>query len=241
MPATNGTDEGVLRAWLDREIDHWIIAFAQMLDQSIEHLQQACFNDARQQLVSEGLEPEAIDRETLELYKEGLADLFRFVRASGAVVDGVAWSELKTGHRRALDDSGRAETLRDALDNALYEAESEPLGNHQLYRSWARSMMLFVFHHAAHGADEYPGPVADQREKIAWAYAALKDIEEHDVFHRMFDAYLTDPGVQPVIDAIIDHTAGDVIAFEETMLDQPRFDLMLNTALSWLIGAVDRE
>jgi hypothetical protein len=236
---TNGTDEGVLRGWLDRELGHWAGALEVALDDAVEHLQALCFEDAWNDLAADNLPEAEINARVLLLYTEGLSDLLRFVRAAGAPEDDLAWSELKAHMRRVADESGAGAGAREALDDSCYTAESEPLGDHALYQAWARALMLFFFHFAATGPP-YPGVRATEPEKLEWAYQALQPIEEHDQFHASFSAYLHDSGVRPVARAVLDQPVDQVLAFEVGLLEQRRFDLILNTGLHWLIGAVER-
>ncbi|MFW6075077.1 MAG: hypothetical protein ACOC9Y_05730 [Chloroflexota bacterium] len=241
MVTTNGTDEGVLRDWLDREFNEWSLAFVRIVDETIEHLQEACFTDAWQALEDKGVDPKDISDQILLMYEAGLVKIFAFLRSSGAILSDVAWSEFKAGRRRILRDLNAPEIIRNTMDNALYEAEKEELGDHDLYQSWARSIMLFLYHHAAQKGDEYPGPEAPDEDKFSWGYNALSDIENHSAFHEAFTAYVRDAGVRPLAEAVNQHDVSTILAHEKAMLDQPRFDLILNTGLVWLVGAVERN
>src|SRR5690606_37275856 len=110
-----------------------------------------------------------------------LIDIFLFVRASGALADGVAWSTLKTEHRGVASGADVEPPIRAALEDAMYAAEQTALGDHGLYRSWTAALMLFLFQYVAQGP-QYPGPVASETEKLSWGYEALRAIEDHQVF-----------------------------------------------------------
>lgn len=240
ITGSNGTDEGVLRTWLDAEFDFWQAALFDTLIDAIEHLHELCFGDAWRQLESEGLPEERVQREVLSLYQDGLTDIFTFVRIAGALPDDLAWSRLKAGHRRAAADQGRPAGDQEALTGALYTAEQTPSGDHRRYRGWARALMLFVYQHAANGP-AYPGLDAEDDDKLRWAYDALRDIEDHQNFHAALAGYLKEPGVTPVAAAILGQALDDVIAWDRQLLEQARFDLILNTGLRWLVGAVERH
>lgn len=240
MVTTNGTDEGVLREWLNREIVEWEQAFAYVLDESIQHLQDVCFVAEWDRLIADGKPEDEVGRLTLTLYEQGLGDIFGFARASGAIPNDVAWSTMKLDYRRAADDADVAPAIREALDSGFYLAERYDLGDNVLFRSWGRCLMLFVYQHAADGP-EYPGRAAEETEKLAWAYEALRDIEDHETFHLALEVYLGDPGVEPVVAAIVPEPASAVLEHERAMMEQPRFDLVLNTALNWLVEAVERD
>jgi hypothetical protein len=177
---------------------------------------------------------------TLTLYEQGLGDIFGFARASGSIPNDIAWSTMKLDYRRAAEDAEVAPAIREALDSGFYLAERADLGDNALFRSWGRCLMLFVFQHAADGP-EYPGRDAEETEKLAWAYEALRDIEDHETFHLALEVYLSDPGVEPVIAAIVPEPAGAVLEHERAMMELARFDLVLNTALNWLVDAVERD
>lgn len=237
---TNGTDEGVLRGWLDREYGHWAGALQLTLEDAIEHLQVLCFEGAWNDLAADGLPEDEINERVLTLYADGVSDLLRFMRVSGALDDEVAWSALKAHLRRNAIEDDAGVGAREALDDSLYAAESISLGDHPLYRAWARSLMLFFFHYAANGPI-YPGIRAPEQAKLEWAYQALQPIEEHDHFHEALTDYLLDSGVRPVARVVLEHPVEAVLTFETTLLKEARFDLALNTGLRWLIGAVERS
>ena len=240
MVATNGTDEGVLRSWLDQEYGHWAAALSMALDDAVEHLQALCFDDAWNELAADGLAEAETNERVLTLYADGLSDLFRFMRVSGAIDDELAWSALKANLRRDSIAAGAGSGAQEALDDSLYAADSVTLGAHDLYRAWARALMLFIFHYAANGPI-YPGLRADEQEKLEWAYQALQPIEDHEQFHEAFTDYIEDAGVLPVASAVLAQPVVAILALERELMREARFDLTLNTALRWLIGAVERS
>lgn len=239
LEPTNGTDEGVLRSWLTRESDEWVRAFVATLDDAIQHLQAVCFEEHWDELKASGLSDERAGPASVELYRDGLADMFRFVRASGALADSLAWSQMKSEHRAVASGPGIEPPIRQALEDGLYAAEDTPLGDHALYRSWTRTLMLFLFQYVAQGPP-YPGLAASDDEKLAWGYEALRSIEEHTAFHGALVGYLQEPGVTPVARGLVDHSLGDIVEFGEHLAELPRFDLVLNTGLRWVVGAVER-
>ncbi len=239
MESTNGTDEGVLRSWLTRESEEWIRAFVATLDDAIQHLQSVCFEEHWEELQARGINEELIGRASIELYRDGLADIFRFVRASGAVADDLAWSQMKSEHRSVASGPEVEPPIRQALEDALYAAEDTPLGDSPLYRSWTRTLMLFLFQYVADGP-QYPGLAASDEDKLAWGYEALRSIEDHTVFHGALASYLQEAGVRPVAAKLVDHPLDEVVGFGSQLVDMPRFDLVLNTGLRWVVGAVER-
>lgn len=240
MEPTNGTDEGVLRSWIERERDEWIRQFIATLDDAIQQLQSACFEEHWDELSSRGFSEELIGRASLELYSEGLADIFRFVRASGALADDLAWSTMKSEHRAVASQPDVDPPIRQALEDAMYAAEDTPLGDHGLYRSWVGGLMLFLFQYVADGPP-YPGLGASESEKLTWGYEALRTIEDHQVFHSSFAGYTHEPGVRPVVSALLEHPVDEVLALGARLTEMKRFDLILNTGLRWVVGAVERE
>jgi hypothetical protein len=239
LESTNGTDEGVLRSWIEREREEWIREFIATLDDAIQQLQSACFEEHWDTLASRGISEELIGLASLDLYRDGLADIFRFVRASGALADSLAWSTMKSEHRAVASQPDVDPPIRQALEDALYAAEDTPQGEHDLYRSWVGGLMLFLFQYVAAGPS-YPGLAASENEKLTWAYEALRAIEDHHVFHASFAHYVREPGVRSVIKALLERPIDDVIALEERLAGMARFDLILNTGLRWVVGAVER-
>ncbi len=240
MESSNGTDEGILRNWLDSEHDHWVRAFVATLDDAIQQLQSACFDHHLQDLLARGIDEETAGRASLVLYREGLIDLFRFVRASGTLTDEVAWSQLKTEHRSLAARGDTDPAIRQALEDALYAAGQTGAGPHSLYRSLIRALMLFLYQYVADGPP-WPGASASDEEKIAWGYAALQAIEEHQVFHQALSAYMQEDGVRPVLDVLLEDAVDAVIAHDANLCELERYDLLLSTGLRWVVGAVERS
>ena len=239
LEQTNGTDEGVLRSWLERERDAWIREFVATLDDAIQQLQTVCFEEHWDELSEAGISDELIGRASLELYQEGLADIFSFVRASGTVSDAFAWSRMKSEHRALASGPDVDPPILQALEDGMYAAESTPLGDHTVYRSWVGALMLFLFQYVADGP-QYPGAQASEREKLTWGYDSLRAIEDHDAFHQALAAYVQERGVRPVVTALLDSPLPNVIAHSERLSGMKRFDLILNTGLRWVVGAVER-
>lgn len=239
MEATNGTDEGVLRGWLERERDQWVRAFVATLDEAVQQLQTACFELHWQDLISQGADEEAAGRSSLEMYSDGLTSIYRFVRACGTLTDAVAWSRLKNEHRDLAGRSDVDTAIIQALEDGLYAAEAMPLGNHSLYRSWAGALMFFLFQWVAEGPP-WPGIAADDESKLAWGYDALKEIEDHRIFQEALAGYMRENGVRHVMQALLDDTIDAVIEHSERMSEMERFDLIMSTGLRWVVGAVER-
>lgn len=239
MDSSNGTDEGILRNWLDGERDHWVRAFVATLDDAIQQLQTVCFEHHWQDLVARGVDEELAGRASLELYRDGLIDIFRFVRASGTLTDDVAWSQMKSEHRSLASRSDTDPAIRQALEDALYTAGQTDAGQHSVYRSLTGALMLFLYQYVADGPP-WPGGSASEDEKIAWGYEALRTIEDHLVFHQTLSAYMQEDGVRHVLDALLEVAIDDVIAHDERLSGMERYDLLLSTGLRWVIGAVER-
>lgn len=239
LESTNGTDEGVLRSWVERETEEWIRAFVATLDDAIQQLQTVCFEEHWDELASRGISEDLIGRASLELYRDGLTDIFGFVRASGAVADSVAWSRMKSEHRALASRPDVDPPILQALEDGMYAAQATPAGDHSLYRSWIGGLMLFLFQFVADGPT-YPGLSASEQEKLTWGYEALRSIEDHHVFQRVLAEYMREPGVRPVLRALLDHPIDEVTAFGQHLSEMKRFDLILNTGLRWVVGAVER-
>lgn len=239
MEPTNGTDEGVLRGWLERESDEWVREFIATLDDAIQQLQAVCFEEHWDELASRGISEELIGRASLELYRDGLIDIFRFMRASGALADDVAWSTMKSEHRAAASSPDVDAPIREVLEDAMYAAESTPMGDHGLYRSWTGAVMLFLFQYVADGP-QYPGLGATEEEKLTWGYEALRPVEDHRMFHSAVQAYVHEPGVRSVVRALLEHPVDEVVGLGGRLSEMPRFDLILNTGLRWVVHAVER-
>lgn len=239
MASSNGTDEGILRTWLDGEHDHWVRAFVATLDDAIQQLQSACFEHHWQDLVAQGIDEEQAGRASLDIYRNGLVDIFRFVRASGTLTDEVAWSRMKSEHRSLASRSDTDPAILQALEDALYTAGQTDAGPHGIYRSLSGALMLFLYQYVADGPP-WPGVSASDEEKIAWGYTALQAIEDHQVFHLALSAYMQEDGVRHVLDALLENAIDDVIAHDACLSEMERYDLLLSTGLRWVVGAVER-
>lgn len=241
MGTTNGDadDQQARGAWLDRERDEWVRAFVGALDDAIQHLQQIIFEEGWDRLLAEHGDEAAALRESVRHYERGLAHLFGFVRACGTLADDVAWSSMKTEYRRAALDAGVELTLRTALETGLYAAEQSPLGDHAGWLAWTDALMLFLYQRSA-GAPPHPGPAAPHDDQLRWAYALLQPLEEHAAFHAAFAAYLADPEVRPAVEGLTGQPVAAIVEHGERLLQLRRFDLILNTGLTWLVGAAAR-
>ncbi len=237
---TNGTDEGVLREWLDREQPHWFRSSETALRGMIEHLQHSCFVESWDELRADGKTETEAGRITLEFYEEGIGRIFGFVRASGALPDDDAWSEIKAEQLLETSQPDIPQPLVDALSNGLAAAERQPTGNHSLYRDWSRCLMLYFYQHAANGP-AHPGFEAPREDKMAWAAEAIEDVHDRGALQAALAAYLDDRDVRAVARAIIETPISEIIEHQRKMTGLQRFDLILHTGLLWLIGAVERE
>lgn len=237
---TNGTDEGVLREWLDREQEHWFRASESALRGMIEHLQHTCFVESWDQLRAAGKSETEAGRITLELYEDGIGRIFGFLRAAGALPDEEAWVELREQQIAETRRADAPQPLADALSNGLAQAERLAVGDHALYRDWSRCLMLFLYQHAADGPP-HPGFDASDDDKLAWASAATEDIWERSALLAAMTDYLNDRDVRAVASAIVDTPVSAVLEHQRRMTDLRRFDLILHTGLLWLVGAVERE
>ncbi len=81
---------------------------------------------------------------------------------------------------------------------------------------------------------------ASEGEKLTWGYESLRSIEDHAAFHLALSGYVQEPGVRPVVMALLESPIDQVIAHSEQLSEMKRFDLMLNTGLRWVVGAVER-
>jgi hypothetical protein len=237
---TNGTDEGVLRDWLDREQDHWFRASESALRGMIEHLQHACFVESWDKLRAGGNTETEAGRITLEFYEDGIGRIFSFLRASGALPDEVAWSELKAGQIDAAQRADVPQPLLDALSNGFASAERRPRGDHALYRDWSRCLMLYFYQHAA-GGPRHPGFDAPHEDKLAWAAEVIEDVRDRGALLAAMVEYLGDADIHAVASAIVQTPIAEVLEHQSRLTDLRRFDLILHTGLLWLIGAVERE
>lgn len=237
---TNGTDEGVLREWLDREQEHWFRASESALRGMIEHLQHACFVETWDQLRTAGKSETEAGRITLELYEDGIGQIFGFLRATGALPDEAAWSSLRDEQIAETRRAGAPQPLADALVNGLELAERRDAGDHALYRDWSRCLMLFFYQHAADGPP-HPGFDAPHEDKLAWASEVIENVRDRGALLAAMTDYLNDRDVRAVASAIIDTPVSAVLEHQRKMTDLRRFDLILHTGLLWLVGAVERE
>ncbi|HUG15707.1 MAG TPA: hypothetical protein VMM78_11900 [Thermomicrobiales bacterium] len=195
------------------------------LDHAIEHLQVVVFDEGMDSLASQ-IGSEAALRESVLRYEQGLAQLFGFMRASGALPDAVAWSTLKADERRAAFEAGIEISLRTALETGMYAAESVPLGDHRLYRAWSSAMTAFL-RGRARAAGGFPAGGTDE-ERLYQAYETLSDLEDHDAFH---GAFLGDVNAARHLSAAEREA---VAVHQSRLLALPRFDLVLNACLLWL-------
>jgi hypothetical protein len=212
----------------DQAAEEWQAALLAALSDAIEHLQVLIFDEGWDTLLAETGSQEAALRESVVTYERELARLFGIVRASGALLDGVAWSTLKADLRRAALEAETEISLRTALESGLYAAESVPLGDHATYLRWSVALRAFLTARLE-GQPERPAPGAAFEDRLLWAYQGLADIEDHDAFHAAFIAWLD--ASAPDRNAVV-----DVIDHQQRLLTLPRFDLFLNTSLRWLAG-----
>lgn len=204
--------------------EQWEHAVINALTQSIEHLQVIIFDEGLDALVAEADTPEEGLRRAVARYEQSLTDLFAIVRVSGVLADAVAWSTLKANVRRAALDAGTEITLRTAIETGMYHAEAHPLGDHERFMAWS-SVVQFLLLEYGRRAEPFPID-GDEESHLLWAYRALRQIEDHDAFHRAFLTALADSGDAEVPDGITAHQAH--------LLSLPRFDLLLNAGLLWL-------
>jgi hypothetical protein len=195
------------------------------LGHAIEHLQIVIFVEDMETLAAD-LGSESALRESVLRYEQGLARLFGFVRASGALPDAVAWSMLKVDTRRAAHEAGVEITLRTALETGMYNAESVPLGDHGRYRAWSSSVTEFL---SRRTMDAPVGPSgSSEEERLLWAYEVLADLEDHESFHCTLLEHVRTGG------ALEGDTVEVVADLQSRLLALPRFDLVLNACLLWL-------
>ena len=237
---TNGTDEGVLRGWLEREQDHWFRASESALRGMIEHLQHTCFVESWDELRDQGKTETEAGRITLEYYEDGIGRIFGFLRASGALPDDDAWLQLKAEQIDRATDADVPQPLVDAQSNGLSIAERRTPGDHAQYRDWSRCLMLFFYQHAANGP-RHPGFDAEHKDKLAWAAEVIEDVRDRGALLAAMTEYLNDPDIHAVAGAIISTPLANVLEHQRNLTDLRRFDLILHTGTLWLIGAVERE
>lgn len=194
----------------------WTAALLRTLDDAIAHLREVVFEADWAGLRARHASDDDALRASVARYEQGLADLFRFLRAAGLPSDPVAWSRRKADWRRAALEEGVELTLRTALGEALYAAEATPLGGHAAYRAWALALTDFLARRAAAA----PAPPADAVARLGWAYELLAPLAEHADFHAALAAAARPDSV--------------ATAHNATLLAQPRDDLTLNAAVRWL-------
>lgn len=219
---TNGTDEGVLRGWLDREFRHWRRAFEASVQREIDDVRREHLGDRP------GIAPSA---DAVERFSRALLDLLTFSRSAGALTD----NAVQRLHETAEPKAGAGAV---ALDGAFAQAREGPTGDQRLHESWARCLMLLYYHHAA-GGPPYPGPDSLDRERLAWAREALGGLDDADSLRIALAEYLADPGVRPVIAAVVEHGTPEVLRYQRN-LPANRIGLITGAGARWLAGAVER-
>jgi hypothetical protein len=199
-----------------------------VLEDAIAHLQQIIFDDRWAEIRAASPSDEEALRESLRTYEQGLGDLFGFVRMAGMAGPGLAWSRFKTEVRRAARATNEEISLRTARDEALYRVERfvEP-GDQQTYLLWSSALMHFLHSHTGGTNDRPPASTSDD-ERLAWALAALTNLDEPEGFHAAFLRYTG--SLQPAVAADL----ATAIALQTRLVREPRFDLVLNIALRWL-------
>lgn len=237
---SNGTDEGVLRNWLDSEQEHWFRASESALRGMIEHLQHACFVETWDELRSQGRTETEAGRITLEYYEDGIGRIFGFLRACGALPDDESWVQLKAEQIQEAQNADVPQALVDAQTNGLTIAERREPGDHNLYRDWSRCLMLYFYQHAASGP-RHPGFNAERSDKLAWAAEVIEDVRGKDALLAAMTEYLNDPDVYAVASSIVETPISEILEHQRKLTDLGRFDLVLNTGILWLIDAVERE
>ena len=237
---SNGTDEGVLRSWLDGEQDHWFRASETALRGMIEHLQHTCFVETWDELRSQGRSETEAGRITLEYYEDGIGRIFGFLRACGALPDDDSWFRLKAEQIEEAQSADVPQALVDAQTNGLTIAERREPGNHEIYRDWSRCLMLYFYQHAASGP-RHPGFDAPRKDKLAWAAEVIEDVRGRDALLAALTEYLDDPDVKVVAASIVKTPLTDILEHQRKLTDLRRFDLVLHTGTLWLIDAVERE
>jgi hypothetical protein len=199
-------------------VETWTLALVWTFDAAAEHLRGVIFETGWDELRAQHASDDAALRASTLLYEQALADLLRAVRAMGLPASPVDWSRLKADWRHAAVDQGMDLTLRTALSEAFYAAESAPLGDHAAYETWALAMTAFL--RSVAGAPATAPHAAADDERLAWAYARVAHLEEHTAFHAAFAAF-AGPNTPAV-------------AHQTRLLSQARFDLILNAAVRWL-------
>lgn len=221
---TNGTDEGVLRAWLEREFRHWQRAFEASLRQEIDELRRSHLNDQPGRPAPSG--------EPVERFSRALVELLTFSRSTGALPD----NSLRRLREAAEPKAG---TGAAAVDEAFAEVGQQPAGDEDLHESWARCLMLLFYHHAVDSAASYPGPDALYRERREWARRTLGGYANSGALEQALEAYLDESGISPVVAAVVDHPAAEVLRYHES-IPEHRIGLVTGAGARWLVGAVER-
>ncbi len=207
----------------------WDAALVATIDDAIGHLQYIVFEQGWERIRATVDSNEAALRASLQDYEQGLFDILRFVRVVGVLPDALAWSTFKTQLRSAAREAGEEISLRTALDEALYRAETTLLGDHHVYAAWRSAMTELVASRAATVGGKRAHP-AHGEDPLQWAAKCLADLEDHQRFHSWF--------VADVLEGVVDpDTAGSsVVELENRLFAETRYDLVLNTALRFLAG-----
>jgi hypothetical protein len=209
-----------------RTLDIWNRALETALEDSIADLSEVIFSERWPDIRREAESDEAAVRLSLRYYERGLADLFALLRAAGRFPNPLAWSTFKADQRRRARDAGVEISLRTALDEALYVAETIELRPHATYLAWIDALTHFL---ASRADEPAPPDTASDDARIAWALTQLAPLEDHQRFHAEFTTFVSASLAEP--------GKGDVLALQQRLLLQPRFDLVLNAALRWLAVA----
>lgn len=217
---------------LDARLSHaghtcWSSLLPLVLEDAIVHLQMVVFDTPDAWGRSEAVTHEDALRRRLAEYETGLALIFGFVRRAGLVGDGVAWSAFKADMRRAGRDANEELSLRTARDEALYQVERHvPPADPNLAAAWSAGLREFLAWWIGR-APAAPRPEEDD-SRLAWAYGRIADLEDHTRFHDELLRFLEQRRSR-------DPDCGDgVIMLQNTLFNQPRFDLVQNLALRWV-------
>ena len=199
----------------------WTQALLDTLDDASEHLRYAIFEASWDELRSIHASDDAALRASAVLYEQALADLLRIVRTAGLPADALDWSRLKLAWRQAAQAQGLELTLRTALGEALYAADATPLGDHAAFACWATALTTFL-RALSEQAEPRPAAAGDDA-RLTWAYTRLAHLADHDTFQQAF-AQFAGP-------------ARSAVTHQASLLELPRFDLVLNAAVRWLADA----